>query len=427
MSVVQMPRAVRPVPDPMALYIRAGRNDHLLLTEQIARGGAALFGVVFDPTNVDRHSELLDTVQKNHIDAMLDTRAAAAATPGGFTDRLGDLPWGVGRQETYSDFEGRSATERIAAIADFVLQNGFSQVLAPSHYIKNADDNWLQIDLNSAHRLRKALDLRGGSHVQIVYPLIVPYALLRNPTQRKEIAARLASAPVAAIWLRVDGFGADKGGSAVKNYLEAAADFHSLNLPLVADHLGGFAGLSLMAFGAVGGIAHGVTLGERFGAANWFKEPDGEPFSPSHRVYLHTIDLMLDRLDARTLIEKSSRTRALFACDNPHCCPRGLPDMLREPGRHFLKQRMNQVSFLSLAPAHLRAAEFVEHRIRPASDKAVAAASLNSLEDHLFKTMERNRKRLETLRMTLGAIVHEGVRRTTAPLPRTLSARTQRR
>lgn len=427
MSVTYLPRVIRPVPDPLALYVRAGRNDHLLLSEQIARGGGGLFGVVFDPTHRGRHAELLDTVQKHRIDAILDPRAAAAATPGGFNERLGALPWGLGRQEVPTDFTDRGSGARVAAIADFVLQNGFSQVLAPAHYLKSSTDAWLTIDIETALRLRKALDLRGGSQVQIIYPLIIPYATFRNAGQRAAIVARLSEVPIAAVWLRVDGFGADKGGSAVKTYLDAAADFHPLQVPLVADHLGGFPGLALMAFGAVGGISHGITLGERFSASNWLKVPEGDPFSPSHRVYLHTIDLMLARADAQSLIERSSRTRALFACDNPHCCPRGLPDMLREPGRHFLRQRMNQVAFLSLAPDHLRAAEFVEHRVRPASDRAVAAASLNSLDDNLFKTMDRNRRRLETLRITLGALVDEGVRRTTAPLPRTLSARTHRR
>jgi hypothetical protein len=40
---------------------------------------------------------------------------------------------------------------------------------------------------------------------------------------------------------------------------------------LVADHVGGIIGLAIMAFGATGGITHGVTLGERFDAGSWRK------------------------------------------------------------------------------------------------------------------------------------------------------------
>ena len=58
-------------------------------------------------------------------------------------------------------------------------------------------------------------------------------------------------------------------------------------------------GLSLLAFGAVGGLSHGVTLGERFDTASWHKVPEEgkKVFGAKMRIYLPMLDLMLPRVD----------------------------------------------------------------------------------------------------------------------------------
>ena len=46
-------------------------------------------------------------------------------------------------------------------------------------------------------------------------------------------------------------------------------DFHSLGVPLIGGMMGGLRGLSALAFGAAGGICHGVTQKGRFSASSW--------------------------------------------------------------------------------------------------------------------------------------------------------------
>ena len=52
------PRAVRPAPDPVGLYVRAGRNDHKALLNLLSAGDLRCFGVVIDAVHVGRHREL---------------------------------------------------------------------------------------------------------------------------------------------------------------------------------------------------------------------------------------------------------------------------------------------------------------------------------------------------------------------------------
>jgi hypothetical protein len=64
--------------------------------------------------------------------------------------------------------------------------------------------------------------------------------------------------------------------------------------------------VSVATSGAVGGIAHGVTMQQSFHASSWRRPPvpDGG-FGPSWRVYVPQLDLLL----------KPKMAQALFAAD----------------------------------------------------------------------------------------------------------------
>lgn len=416
------PRIVRSVPEPLGLYVRMGRNDHTEFLNLLATGDAACFGTVLDPTYLKRHEELRQQVLAHKLDAILDPRTQAAATPGGFTEALGKLPWGLGRQHVADDFRDGGGRRIVASLEDFVLEHGLTQVVAPTHLLRSAEDDWLEIDVDTTEKLRDYLDKKSGAKIPIIYSLALTGAMLRDADQRHEVINALRGLPVSAVWLKVDGFGSDASPTAVRNYIEVAAEFHELGIPIVADHVGGLVGLALVSFGATSGLAHGVTCGERFSSSNWRKPQDGDGFSMQPRVYVPQLDLLLKRAEAQQLLEHSPRARGLFGCNDTRCCPRGIQDMLQRPSHHFLCQRIKEMSALGQVPEKMRAQTFLEQHLRPASDRAVTASNMRWQDDALAKKTREKRKRLDALRTTLG---HQAIKapRSFAYLPKTRVAR----
>ena len=423
-NVIPLRQSSLTKPQPLGLYFRPGWNEHRDVLAALETGRTGFFGVAFDPTHMDRQKELRERVLGAQLDSVLDPRTQAAALPGGFSEGLGNLPWGLGRQHRRDDFQGVLGQRQIVGtIGDFALDNGFTAVIGPSHYIRTANDPWLPVDIASVRYLRNHLDRKGGSSVPIFYSLAVAASTFRNKEERGAIIHALAGLPIAALWLKVDGFGSDATPTATRIFIDAMVDFHELGIPIIGDQVGGLIGLSLLAFGSIGGISHGITSGERFNGRSWMKQRIGDGFSPARRVYLPALDLLLKPQVAKVLLEKTTRTRALFGCGNPLCCPRGITDMLQNPGRHFICQRIDEVSNLSQIPSDLRTQRFLDQHVRAATDKALAAANTKWDDDLLVAKTREHRKRLDNLRVALGDQVSRHPPQSFSAVPDTRSAR----
>lgn len=396
-------RLVRLAPDPLGLYVRAGRIDQKDLQTFISRGAASFNGVVFEAKRVENQRELLSLVLERGFDALLDPQTQAMATVGGYTSSMDKLPWSEKRPHTLDDF-GTMFQQRqvVDEIAQFAIKHGFTQVLAPTHLILGPNDPWLAIDIATANALRSSLDRHGAGHIQVHYSLALSYEAFRTTPMRLAVIESLRRASIDGLWLNISGCGADSSPTAVTRYADAATDFHCLGVPIVADHVGGLVGLSLLAFGAVGGLAHGVTLGERFNVSGWLKKPDGKAFGAKTRIYLPQIDLLLPRDAAEKFFEiGGGRARSAFGCRDTDCCHRGIEDMLQAPAQHYLYQRTRQVVSLGRIPESLRPSQFLEEHLRPASDIGLRATNL-TLPDELAAKIAKQAKRLNDLRTTLG-------------------------
>lgn len=398
-------RLVRLAPDPLGLYIRAGRIDQRDLQTFITSGSAAFTGVVFEAKRVTQQKELLSLVLERGFDAVLDPQTQAMATVGGYAKGMDGLPWSKKRPHTLSDLETPfQQRQMVEEIAKFVVQHGFTQVITPTHLVSGPNDPWLAVDIAIANALRSALERQGAGHVQLHYSLALSYEAFRTAPKRLAVLEQLRRAMVDGLWLNIQSCGSDSSPTAITRYGDAAVDFHTLGIPIVADHVGGLMGLSLLAFGAVGGLSHGVTLGERFDTSSWNKTPEeGKPiFGAKIRVYIPTLDLMLQRVDVERFFETGGgRARSAFCCRDTNCCHRGMDDMLQAPARHFLYQRTQQVAGLGQIPESIRPSEFLEEHLRPASDAALLATKL-PLPDDLIQKTTRQAKRLNDLRTTLG-------------------------
>jgi hypothetical protein len=352
---------------------------------------------------VTHQKELLSLVLEKGLDAVLDPLTQPMATAGGYTSMMGNLPWAEKRPHTLADLATDLQQRRMAdEIAQFVVRHGFTQVIAPTHLISGPDDPWLNVDLALTRALRFALERHGATEVQIQYSLGLGYEAFRTAPKRAAVIDRLRRAQINGLWLNIDGCGSGSSPTAITRYCDASSEFQTLEVPIVADHVGGLMGLSLLAFGGVGGLSHGITLAERFDASGWQRVSRGKPFAPKTRVYVPQLDLMLDRVDAERLFESGGgRARSTLGCRDTNCCRRGVEDMLQSPVRHFLYQRTQQVVALSQIPESLRPSQFLEELVRPASDTAVKASRLE-LPPDLTKKLHKQTKRLNALRTTLG-------------------------
>jgi hypothetical protein len=394
-------RLLRPVGEPLGLYLRPGRNDHVVLGQALVAGHGDFSGFVFDPCLESRHSELRAAAIDRKLEAVLDPRSVELATEGGITrSGVADLPWSLGGSGPHTPRQLEQEGDRLAEeLANHVVNKSYTAVLAPSHYRASARDEWADVDSSLTIALREALDKAGASEVPIYYSLITNGPALASWDERRRFKDRLGALPIDAMWLRVHRFGTTSSGPlALRRYIDAGRDLQSLNLPLVAERVG-TAGLPLMAFGAVGGIEGGITLGERFNFQDLKKKPkdgDGSGFSPQARVYIAELGTFLSAKQAAEFFEIRGM-KAKFACRDTECCRRGVADMTKDPRPHFLRKRPREVAEMSRLPQELRAPTYLDEFLRPATDLALSAAQA-------YPALEKTRLRLEHWRTTLGAL-----------------------
>jgi hypothetical protein len=410
MQPVAKPRLLRAVNPPLGSYFRVGR-DHKPLQALLAEDRAAFTGLVFDARDHDRHRELRGAAA-GRVETVLDTKAFELSTVGGAANpRLAGLPWaGDQLPHTPELLRGPWGKQVAELIADEVAERQYGAVLTPTHFLRRVDDEWLEVDLELAQRLRAQLDQRRLRDVTIYFSLTMHSSVLADAAARARIVERLASAPIDALWLRIHPFSAaDAGPDALRRYIEGARDLQRLGLPLIGEHTG-TAGVALLAFGAVGGIESGITSGERFVVSALLKppSPNAAAFTPAPRVYLAALGTFVSRDQAKALLAKTGM-RTMLGCRDTSCCARGPADTDLDPRRHFLLQRQREVTEIGQRPEPVRPSLYLEEFLRPATDFALRAAKVDL-------KLERTRKRLEGWRLTLGAMNQQGPP-TTVALP----------
>ena len=407
-SKAQFPRSVRAAPEPLGWYLRPSYVDHRAIADAVAGSSVGLHGVVFDPRYEDRHSELRHLIIERNRDAILDPRTQELGSIGGFNKRLAALPWGLDRPHAPDDFGEVNARRIVDSMARFVVDKGYTAALAPTHFIESANSPWLDIDARSTGYLRHYLDRAGAGNVPIFYSLAVSYEAFRTAEERHTILERLTGLPIESLWIKISQ-SSTLTHAAVRNLVNGAAEFHSLGVPMVGDMMGGLRGLSALAFGAVGGICHGVTQKEGFSASAWTRPAKSgkKGFARPTRIYVAPLDICLMREEAEAFFDAHG-SKSRFGCREKVCCPKGWKDMLDNPVRHGVVQRSREVQRLSMVPDQIRARHFLEETLRPATDAAVFAESLSfASKAELERRMREKRKGLERLRVGLGRFVQE--------------------
>ena len=425
-SVIPLPRprSQRPGLEGLGFYVRARRNDHVTLLELLATGEEGIFGLVVDAQHVERHRDLITEARRHNLDVILDPKTLQMGFPGAVTDGLSAMPWGLDRHHNVTDFDGSAGQQRAAQIVEFAANNGCTQLLGPTHLLNSANDPWLRRDVAMMKRTADEA-ARRGAELDLIYSLALPIRVLRDTAERRAIIAAITDAPCAAIWLRVENFGDDATGEKVVAYIEACRDFHARNIPLVGDHVGGMPGLGVLAFGAVGGIAHGVTMQQSFRASNWRRPPlEGRKgFGPGWRVYVPQLDVLLKPNVAQTLFAASPKIKAMCGCRDTHCCPHGARDMVERPARHAVYQRAREIERLSAVPQSVRPTNYLNQNVRKVSDNVAQVVAFPFGDDALTKSLQGKQQEMSRYRQTIAHFVENNEGASVAVAPQRRQAR----
>ena len=369
-----------PKPEPIGHFIRIGSSGHHQLETLHSSGRLLVNRVVAEARSLKAQSGLLGLLRNAGAEITLDTRIAELSEPGSYVP---SAQWLTSadktRPMTPRDFTGDGSRRIAAEVATFAVANAVDTVLAPSHFVKDGRSEWWRTDLRLCADLRQALDELGGSNIRTDYSLTTAYETLREPEQRRAFLAGLQDLPFDNLWPRISGFGVDARPTALKRYISAVTDFHALRRPLVADYVGGLAGLAVVAFGATGAIAHGVSEKERFDVRRWLVPGKAGGGGQSGRVYLPALDLYFKIDEARALLDVKG-ARRLLACEDRDCCPRGADDTFNDPKAHFITQRIAQLRDLSDTPEERRVNRFLDFHLAHADRQARQAARLDVVD-----------------------------------------------
>jgi len=424
-NVIQLPRppARRPSAPAFGFYVHAGFNGHVALLDLLGSGEKAIFGVVIDAQDLDRHRELITEARRHDLDVILDPKVLQMGFPGGVTERLSVLPWGLDRPHTVADFDGSAGQRRAVQMAETAISHGCTQLLGPTHFLNSANDPWLRRDIAMMNRVAEEI-ARNDSEIELIYPLTVPMTLWRDAAERRAIRAAISDVGCAAIWLKVENFGDDATGEKAAAYIEGCRDLHSLGVPLVSDNVGGLPGLGVLALGAVGGIAHGVTVQQNFRTGSWRRPPaEGRRFGLSWRVYVAPLDALLKQGTAQTLFAASPRIKALCGCRDTRCCPHGVPDMVGHPARHAIYQRIRELERLVAVPQSQRATDYLDQNVRKVSDNVAQVAAFPVGDDALAKRLRDKQRQTSLFRQSMARFVEHDQTPSVALVPSRRPAR----
>jgi len=384
-------------------FLRVGHTGHRKLEALLAGGRFPFRRVVFDAAFIGDQQELVSSLRDSGSEVVLDLNFAEMAAPGKYGQSPSKLPWANGdRPWQPSDFGRGRNFDIVKMMAEFAVAQNVNVVLAPTHIVDGDDSEWQAADLKLCTELRDELDRLGGNSIAVDYQLLTSAAFIRDTQGRELLKTGLRDLPIDNLWLRTSGFGATAKGAGTRKFIEAVRSFHELGVPVVADNVGGLAGLAACAFGAVGGICHGVGQKESFESRSWKKAPndiddDARKIGMSRRVYVPSLDrhLKVKELEA---VFSAHGGKSRFGCTDKSCCQNGVEDMIENWHSHFIIQRSKQLAALSSVPEIKRAEHFITKMVEPIVRDARHGAKLKVSNEKVEKIISKAKERLENFK-----------------------------
>jgi len=390
-------------PSKLGHFVRIG-SGHRQFETLLGAGRMPIQSVVIEAATASKQKELVTSLKEAGRELILDTNVAELSCLGKFEGQAKAAPWADPDGPLTPDHFSRGPNyDVIGKIARFAIERHFDVVHAPTHMLANSTSQWLRIDRDACIALRRALDSEGRNDIGIDYPLMTTVAALRDPIQRRTFMETIKDLPIDNIWLRISGFGAEATAMGIRRYIAAVAEFLRLDRPIIVDGVGGIAALATVAFGAAGGISHGVAEKERFDASDWDNPRSSGGGGSEKRVLIPGLDRLLNMTQMETLMAAPGGRR-LCSCNDRSCCPHGWDDTQRDPKGHYLIQRSKQMQALSSIPDARRIEHFLDQDLANANRTARKAARIRTNDEALREVLVRSSERLERISAVLAEL-----------------------
>jgi hypothetical protein len=350
------------------LLIRPGLNDHHVIADLVAPGGAA----VALPAGRPLISRL---VIDAHVVAQRPDFAAVAAASGTPLlidpvtflwqgelrpeDRWVKLPFGQAEKLDPADLSNPFRRDAmVAAVVEFQLAEGASAVVPPYTYGSGPSDPWFTVSLELLRATARYMH-RNGIRLPVVPVLAAQLQTFGDPRNRRFgvdrfIAAAIDVGPQAlAYCMSPSGAGSDSYAKILRLF-EVGDRLQRIGAPTLVWRQGVF-GPALVAAGAAGyetGIATRETCSfARSIASRKPPRPGATRRSGGAALGIY-IDPLRRSVPAKVglalLGDRGMRPRVM--CDDERCCPNGVSDTIDKRREHAIRARAKDLAALDAQP-----------------------------------------------------------------------------
>jgi|SRR5581483_192948 len=350
------------------LLIRPGPNDHHVIADLVAPGGAA----VLLPSDRALISRL---VVEAHIAAQRPQMADAGATAGipvlidpltilwqgqlRPEDKWAALPFGQADRLEPADFGDELRRERmVEAVVEFQVAHGASVVIPPYTYASGPGDAWFDRGIDLLRATARYMR-RNGIRLPVVPVLAGQLQTFSDPRQLRAgidrfIEASINVGPQAIAFCMSPTGGANDSYAKILRIFEVVDRLQRAGAPVLALRQGIY-GPALAAAG-VSGYETGIATRETCDLARSIVSR--RPPTPGAkrrsggaalRIYLEPLKRSVPAKLALSLLgDRSMRPRVM--CDDERCCPNGVNDTIDKRREHAIRARAKQLAALDAQP-----------------------------------------------------------------------------
>lgn len=136
-------------PQPLGQFLRIGTSGYRWLEDTLHAGRLPFTRFVADAGSYLKQADLITALKAAGSEIILDTNVAELSVLGRFQGSAKSAPWANPNGVlTETDLKlSESGLNVISRIADFVLANGITRVMAPTHVLHDATDPLLSLDV----------------------------------------------------------------------------------------------------------------------------------------------------------------------------------------------------------------------------------------------------------------------------------------